>query len=66
MSQARREPQHRSVGGIVDWPTRLAGLAIAVALSALQVWDPPLVEAARLRVFDQLQRWAPPFRPTHR
>ena len=59
MSQARREPQHRSIGGIVDWPTRLAGLAIAVALSALQVWDPPLVEAARLRVFDQLQRWAP-------
>lgn len=43
----------------VDWPTRVTGLLLVLALVAIQVWDPPLVEAARLRMFDQLQRWAP-------
>ena len=43
----------------VDWPTRLLGVALVLALSAVQIWDPPLIEAARLRVFDQLQRWQP-------
>ncbi len=39
--------------------TRMVGLLLVLALSAIQIWDPPLVEAARLRVFDQLQRFAP-------
>lgn len=49
----------RLTGSGVDWPTRVTGLILVLLLSGLQAWDPPLVEAARLRVFDQLQRWAP-------
>ena len=49
----------RPASGIVDWPTRLVGLLLVLVLAAIQLWDPPLVEAARLRLFDQLQRWAP-------
>jgi adenylate cyclase len=47
------------VSGQSDWPTRIAGAVLVLALFALQVWDPPIIEAARLRVFDQLQRLAP-------
>ena len=50
--------------GPVDWPTRMIGVGLVLALAAIQIWDPPLVEAARLRVFDQLQRWAPRDTPT--
>ena len=42
-----------------DWPTRIAGIVLVLVLASVQVWDPPLVEAARLRIFDQLQRWFP-------
>ena len=45
--------------GAVDWLTRLIGLGLVLVLAAIQMWDPPLIEAARLRLFDQLQRSAP-------
>jgi adenylate cyclase len=48
-----------SFAGRADLPTRMAGVMLVLLLAMLQVWDPPLVEAARLRVFDQLQRWSP-------
>ncbi len=49
----------RGDGAQADWPTRIAGILLVLVLSSVQVWDPPLVEAARLRIFDQLQRWSP-------
>ena len=42
-----------------DYPTRAVGLAIGLCLALLQLVDPPLVEAARLRIFDQFQLWLP-------
>lgn len=56
---ARRQILGQPRAGAVDWPTRLVGVALVLVLAAIQVWDPPLIEAARLRVFDQLQRWSP-------
>jgi adenylate cyclase len=42
-----------------DWPTALVALSLVVASVVLQIWNPAVVEATRLRLFDQLQRWAP-------
>lgn len=49
----------RGGAGLQRTATRAVGLVLVLALAAMQIWDPPLVEAARLRVFDQLQRFAP-------
>jgi adenylate cyclase len=55
---ARRRGR-RGESASADWPTRIAGIVLLLVLASVQFWDPPLVEAARLRVFDQLQRWFP-------
>jgi adenylate cyclase len=42
-----------------DWPTSAAGFVLILLFLGLHAWDPALIEAARLKVFDQYMRIKP-------
>jgi adenylate cyclase len=43
----------------LDWPTSAAGFLLILLFLGLHAWNPPLIEAARLKVFDQYMRIKP-------
>jgi adenylate cyclase len=46
-------------GWSFDWSTSMAGCVLIGLLVALHVWDPPLLQAIRLKVFDQYMQLKP-------
>jgi hypothetical protein len=48
-----RDANRRGRAWSFDWPTSIAGAVLILLLLGLHAWNPLLVEAARLKVFDQ-------------
>ncbi|MGE3292990.1 MAG: CHASE2 domain-containing protein [Geminicoccaceae bacterium] len=57
-ASARPEPT-RTLAGRLDLPTSLIGSLIVLLLVALHGLNPPIVEAVRLKIFDELQALYP-------
>src|SRR5919106_2263565 len=58
-TSAARPVKRRVRSWSVDWPTSAAGFVLILLFLGLHAWDPALIEAARLKVFDQYMRIKP-------
>jgi adenylate cyclase len=63
---ATRPRKDRARSWSFDWPTSVAGVVLILLFLGLHAWNPALIEAARLKVFDQYMRIKPrqPLQPS--